>query len=170
MLANKHEHLKNTRYCAPLLLSFTSNFENEITKWVEAPLGLPASGLSDNRKFKHLLETEWALEAFLLEAHWVVLATSAQFPPTMWLRRRMAHSGRYTGPRVPADKTNLGSPSRTTIFQRKLTNKGLPNGLEIEKGDPKIQKLRAGESFSYKIILFTRNAPEMCRRASSNNG
>lgn len=51
---------------------------------------------------------------------------------------------------------NPGSLSRTTMFQRELPNDELPITLEEGMGDHKVQKLRVGENFNEKVILFPR--------------
>lgn len=140
----------------------------------EAPLGLAACGLSANRKSGRLLK----LNGHQMPA---CLIPPCLLPGWSWLPQSSSLIGFGSNEEwvIMGDRLvlrslliglvgiNPGSPSRTTMCQRKLPNDELPVGLEKETGDNKIQKLRVGESFSEKSYSISQNTPEMWMRESN---
>lgn len=133
----------------------------------EAPLGLAAWSLSAKRKSRHLLLkgngrqmpaclippcllTGWSwlpqsssLKGFGSDEEWVIMGDR------LVLRFLL----------IGLVGINPGSPSRTTMCQRKLPNDELPVGLEKEMGDNKIQELGGWRKLQGESYSISQNTP-----------
>lgn len=166
LLANKHECLITTRYCAPEFQSqiwWTSqflgpSFEDEVTKWLQTPLGLVVSGLRANRISRHLPKTKWVPEACLSDTTLCgpsclsssILKEFSSDEKWIIMGDRLAPMSSMIG----LVGINPGSPSKTTMFHRNFPNNELLIGLEKGMKDYKIQKLRVRGSINKKAAII----------------